>query len=86
MEPIAILKDLIALPSVNPMGRTVAGPEFFEGRMTDYLVDYFARLACRISGSRLCPGARTSWRGSTDREARQRSCSTPIRTRFPSME
>ena len=56
MQPIAILKDLIALPSVNPMGRTVAGPEFLEGRMTDYLVDYFARLGVPFQRIEVVPG------------------------------
>jgi succinyl-diaminopimelate desuccinylase len=44
MDPIRLLKDLIALPSVNPMGRAISGPEFFEGRMTEYLLDFFKRL------------------------------------------
>jgi acetylornithine deacetylase len=44
MDPIRLLKDLIALPSVNPMGRAVSGPEFFEGRITDYLIGFFEGL------------------------------------------
>jgi acetylornithine deacetylase len=44
MDPVRLLKDLIALPSVNPMGRALTGPEFFEGRMTAYLLDFFQRL------------------------------------------
>ncbi|HXY32922.1 MAG TPA: M20 family metallopeptidase, partial [Planctomycetaceae bacterium] len=44
MDPIRILKDLIALPSVNPMGRAISGPEFLEGRMTEYLVGLFEGL------------------------------------------
>jgi succinyl-diaminopimelate desuccinylase len=44
MHPIPLLKDLIALPSVNPMGRTISGPEFFEGRVTEYLLGFFERL------------------------------------------
>ena len=31
------LSDLVALPSVNPMGSAVDGPEYFEYRVTDYL-------------------------------------------------
>lgn len=38
------LADLVALPSVNPMGRTVDGPEFYEYRVTDYLEQLFRRL------------------------------------------
>lgn len=39
MDPVALLKDLVAIPSVNPMGRGLTGPEFLEGRMTAYLAD-----------------------------------------------
>ncbi len=38
------LRQLVAIPSVNPMGRSVAGPEYFECRLTDYLQALFARL------------------------------------------
>jgi acetylornithine deacetylase len=44
MDPIHLLKDLIALPSVNPMGRAISGPDFFEGRVTDYLIGFFEGL------------------------------------------
>ncbi len=40
----ATLSDLVAIPSVNPMGRSVSGPEFFEHRVTDYLQALFQRL------------------------------------------
>jgi succinyl-diaminopimelate desuccinylase len=56
MEPIAILKDLIARPSVNPMGRSVSGPEFLEGQMTEYLVDFFARLGVPFQRIEVVPG------------------------------
>jgi acetylornithine deacetylase/succinyl-diaminopimelate desuccinylase family protein len=38
------LSDLVALPSVNPMGRAVSGPEYFEYRVTDYLEGLFKSL------------------------------------------
>jgi succinyl-diaminopimelate desuccinylase len=31
------LTDLVRLPSVNPMGRPLTGPEYLEGRVTNYL-------------------------------------------------
>jgi acetylornithine deacetylase/succinyl-diaminopimelate desuccinylase-like protein len=43
-DSVATLRDLVAIPSINPMGRAVAGPEFFEYRVTDYLEKLFARL------------------------------------------
>lgn len=44
LELVQTLSDLIALPSVNPMGRPLSGPEFFEYRVTDYLEKLFQRL------------------------------------------
>jgi acetylornithine deacetylase len=38
------LSDLVSLPSVNPMGRAVEGPEYFEYRVTDYLEGLFQKL------------------------------------------
>jgi len=44
-----LLSDLIKIPSVNPMGRDVQGPEFLEGRLTDYLERFFRDrgIVCR---------------------------------------
>lgn len=44
LEIIRVLRDLVALPSVNPMGRDLKGPEIFEHRVTAYLRDYFTNL------------------------------------------
>ena len=43
-DPLPLLKDLVSIPSVNPMGRDVSGPEFFEGRVTAYLEAHLSRL------------------------------------------
>jgi acetylornithine deacetylase len=40
----ATLRDLVATPSVNPMGRAVSGPDYFEYRLTDYLEQLFVRF------------------------------------------
>ena len=34
-----ILADLVRCPSVNPMGRALSGPEYLEGRVTEYLLN-----------------------------------------------
>src|SRR5262245_28198751 len=39
-----LLRDLVAIPSVNPMGRPLDGPEVFEHRLTDYLEAFFRDL------------------------------------------
>jgi succinyl-diaminopimelate desuccinylase len=56
MEPVALLKDLISIPSVNPMGRDVSGPEFFETRVTEYLVQYLKRLGVPFEQVEIAPG------------------------------
>lgn len=44
LDLVQTLSDLVALPSVNPMGLPADGPEFFEYRVTDYLERLFQQL------------------------------------------
>src|SRR5438128_1431194 len=44
LETTRLLRDLVALPSVNPMGGSASRPEFFEHRVTAYLEDFFRGL------------------------------------------
>jgi acetylornithine deacetylase len=44
LDLVNTLSDLVSLPSVNPMGRDLSGPEFLEHRVTDYLQALFKRL------------------------------------------
>ncbi len=39
-----LLRDLVALPSVNPMGRPLQGPDIYEYQVTTYLEDFFRSL------------------------------------------
>lgn len=43
-EIVRLLRDLVALPSVNPMGRVLQSPDLYEHRVTAYLEDYFKQL------------------------------------------
>jgi acetylornithine deacetylase len=43
-ETTHLLRDLVALPSVNPMGRPLSGPDIFEARVTAYLEAFFKSL------------------------------------------
>lgn len=43
-DPLDLLHELIAIPSVSPMGREVSGPQYFEHAMTEWLVKFFQRL------------------------------------------
>ncbi|MBI5761016.1 MAG: M20 family metallopeptidase [Planctomycetales bacterium] len=56
MTALDLLKDLIAIPSVNPMGRDLTGPEFFETRLSDYLAQLFRRLDVYHERIELAPG------------------------------
>jgi acetylornithine deacetylase len=56
IDPLPLLKDLVSIPSVNPMGREVSGPEFYEGRVTAYLERHLARLAVPFEVAQVAPG------------------------------
>jgi acetylornithine deacetylase len=43
-DPAKTLSELVAIPSVNPMGRDVSGPQYFEHRLTEHLERFFSKL------------------------------------------
>ena len=51
-----LLCDLIAIPSVNPMGRDLSGPEYFETRLSEYLVRFFETLGVPHESIEVVPG------------------------------
>jgi acetylornithine deacetylase/succinyl-diaminopimelate desuccinylase family protein len=51
-----LLSAMVAIPSVNPMGRALAGPEFLETRMTDYLEAWFRELDVPCQRHTISPG------------------------------
>jgi acetylornithine deacetylase ArgE len=54
-ETTRLLRDLVSLPSVNPMGRPVQGPEFFEHRVTAYLEEFFRGLGVPCQRQTVAP-------------------------------
>jgi acetylornithine deacetylase/succinyl-diaminopimelate desuccinylase-like protein len=56
IDPVATLADLVRRPSVNPMGRDVSGPEYLEGRVTDYLVQRFTAAGIPWARQQVAPG------------------------------
>ncbi len=44
LDVVETLRELVQIPSVNPMGRPVSGPIYLEERLTDYLQGLFQRL------------------------------------------
>jgi acetylornithine deacetylase/succinyl-diaminopimelate desuccinylase-like protein len=55
-EPLATLANLVRRPSVNPMGRDVSGPDYLEGRVTEYLVQRFAAAGLPFLRQKVAPG------------------------------
>ena len=53
---IRLLSDLVALPSVNPMGQAVIESEHLEGRVSDYLERWFEDLGVAVSREPIAPG------------------------------
>ncbi|HJT77391.1 MAG TPA: M20 family metallopeptidase [Gemmataceae bacterium] len=55
-ETTRLLRDLVALPSVNPMGRAVDGPPYYEGRVGAYLEEFFRGLGVPCVRQPAAPG------------------------------
>ncbi len=53
---VELLRDLVAIPSVNPMGRVDPGKEFGESAMTGYLRDWFDRHKIDYECHEVSPG------------------------------
>jgi acetylornithine deacetylase len=54
-ETTRLLKDLVAIPSVNPMGRDLQGPKILEHRVTAYLEDFFRSLGVKFERQTVAP-------------------------------
>jgi acetylornithine deacetylase/succinyl-diaminopimelate desuccinylase family protein len=50
-----LLSDLVAIPSVNPMGRGLSGPEFLESRLTAYLEEWLGSRGVRLERQPIAP-------------------------------
>jgi acetylornithine deacetylase len=55
-ETTGLLRDLVALPSVNPMGRIMPEEIIFEHRVTAYLEDFFRKLGVPSERQAAAPG------------------------------
>ncbi|HTU93376.1 MAG TPA: M20 family metallopeptidase [Gemmataceae bacterium] len=54
-ETTHLLRDLVALPSVNPMGRPLSGPHIYEHRVTTYLEHFFRNLGVSYERQSVAP-------------------------------
>jgi acetylornithine deacetylase/succinyl-diaminopimelate desuccinylase-like protein len=55
-DHVALLAALVRRPSVNPMGRDVSGPQYLEGRVSDYLTQRFTAAAIPWVRQPVSPG------------------------------
>lgn len=56
MDPLPLLQQLVAIPSVNPMGRAVQAPEYLETRLTEFLCGFFRDLGVPYEAIEVLPG------------------------------
>jgi acetylornithine deacetylase/succinyl-diaminopimelate desuccinylase-like protein len=55
VEITRLLAELIAIPSVNPMGRRERESDYFESRLTDYLERFFQALHLPVLRQKVAP-------------------------------
>jgi len=55
-DHVAVLADLVRRPSVNPMGRDVSGPDYLEGRVTEWLIQRFSAAGLPWARQPVAPG------------------------------
>ncbi len=55
-DVIEVLADLVALPSVNPMGSEREEPEFGEARVAEYVLQFMARHSIHAERQAVLPG------------------------------
>ncbi|MCA9073042.1 MAG: M20/M25/M40 family metallo-hydrolase, partial [Planctomycetaceae bacterium] len=51
-----ILAQLISIPSVNPMGRELSGPMYFESRLSDWLMEFLNSFGAKAERIEVVPG------------------------------
>ncbi|MEX2089641.1 MAG: M20/M25/M40 family metallo-hydrolase, partial [Bacteroidota bacterium] len=57
MEPVVkLLADLVAIPSMNPMGRTRSGREYSEQALAEYLAGFLKKSGIDVQLQQVAPG------------------------------
>ncbi|MGL4554652.1 MAG: M20 family metallopeptidase [Gemmataceae bacterium] len=54
-ETTRLLRDLVALPSINPMGLPVEGPQYLEYRVGEYIEAFYRSLGVRYERQTVAP-------------------------------
>ena len=60
-ETTRLLRDLVRIPSINPMGRPLQGPEIYEHRLTAYLEEFFRGLGVPYERQTVAPLRDNIW-------------------------
>lgn len=55
-DVVGLTQQLVRIPSLNPMGRKVTGPEYLESRVSDYLQHHFESLGWAWERHPVMPG------------------------------
>lgn len=55
-DPISLAAKLVSIPSVNPMGGEAVGTQFYETRVTEFLVELFRRCDVPFEVHTVAPG------------------------------
>ncbi|APW60389.1 M20 family metallopeptidase [Paludisphaera borealis] len=55
-ELTRLLSELVSIPSVNPMGRALSGPELLETRLSAYLESWFRDRGLHVQRQPVAPG------------------------------
>lgn len=56
LDVVGLTQQLVRIPSLNPMNRAVTGPEYLEGRVTDFLEDLARQLELPFERHTVLPG------------------------------
>ena len=56
MNVIRLLSDMVAIPSMNPMGRGLSGEMYGERAMADYVEEFFHRISVDCLRQEVLPG------------------------------
>ncbi|MBY0233275.1 MAG: hypothetical protein K2W96_28680, partial [Gemmataceae bacterium] len=55
MTPTDLLRELVRLPSINPMGRAVEGPQYFEHAVSARVEAFLRPLGVRVERQSVAP-------------------------------
>ena len=55
-DVLRVLQDLVGIPSLNPMGRPLSGPEYLETQVGEYVADFLRQAGLDVEVQPILPG------------------------------